>query len=135
MSEEITPFRIEIPEADLDDLRRRLRQTRWPEPATADDWSQGIPLAYLRELCDYWLERYDWRSSKRGSIAFRSSGQKSTGSASISFTSDLGVTTRSPGDHARLARWLGDARPLRDRRHRDSSGCSSSMTSVWPSHE
>ncbi len=64
MNEEITPFRIEIPEADLDDLRRRLRRTRWPEPATVDDWSQGIPLEYLRELCDYWLERYDWRSSE-----------------------------------------------------------------------
>jgi epoxide hydrolase len=62
MSEQITPFRIEIPEADLDDLRRRLRLTRWPEPETVDDWSQGVPLAYMRELCDYWLQSYDWRA-------------------------------------------------------------------------
>jgi epoxide hydrolase len=62
MSDEITPFRIEIPDADLDDLRRRLRQTRWPEPATVDDWSQGTPLAYARELCEYWQDGYDWRA-------------------------------------------------------------------------
>jgi pimeloyl-ACP methyl ester carboxylesterase len=62
MSDEIIPFRIEIPEADLADLRGRLRQARWPEPATVPDWSQGVPLAYLRELCEYWLERYDWRA-------------------------------------------------------------------------
>jgi len=61
MSADITPFRIEIPQADIDDLRRRLRQTRWPEAETVDDWSQGIPLDFTRELCDYWLRRYDWR--------------------------------------------------------------------------
>jgi epoxide hydrolase len=60
MSDDITGFRIDIHDADLDDLRRRLRRTRWPEPETVDDWSQGIPLAYVRQLCEYWLERYDW---------------------------------------------------------------------------
>jgi epoxide hydrolase len=60
MSDDITGFRIDIPDADLDDLRQRLRQTRWPEPETVDDWSQGIPLAYVRQLCEYWLEHYDW---------------------------------------------------------------------------
>ncbi len=64
MSDEITPFRIDIPDADVDDLHQRLRQTRWPDPETVDDWSQGIPLAYVRELCGYWLERYDWRASE-----------------------------------------------------------------------
>ena len=64
MSEEIAPFLIETPEADLDDLRRRLRQTRWPEPATVADWSQGVPLDYLRDLCDYWLDDYDWLSAQ-----------------------------------------------------------------------
>jgi hypothetical protein len=49
MSDDITGFRIDIPDADLDDLRQRLRQTRWPEPETVDDWSQGIPLAYVRQ--------------------------------------------------------------------------------------
>ncbi|HEY7016070.1 MAG TPA: epoxide hydrolase [Streptosporangiaceae bacterium] len=64
MSDEIIPFRIEIPETDLDDLRQRLRRTRWPEPATVDDWSQGIPLDYTRQLCEYWLEQYDWRAAE-----------------------------------------------------------------------
>src|SRR5580693_3708093 len=64
MSDEITPFRIDIPDADVDDLRRRLSQTRWPDPETVDDWSQGIPLAYVRDLCRYWLDEYDWRASE-----------------------------------------------------------------------
>ena len=64
MSDEITPFQIDIPDADVDDLHQRLRQTRWPDPETVDDWSQGIPLGYVRELCGYWLERYDWRASE-----------------------------------------------------------------------
>jgi len=55
-------FVIDIPDADLDDLRHRLARTRWPEPATVDDWSQGVPLGYLRELCEYWRDDYDWRA-------------------------------------------------------------------------
>ena len=58
------PFRIEIPDADLEDLRDRLRRTRWPEPATADGWAQGVPLDYLRELCAYWAQGYDWRATE-----------------------------------------------------------------------
>jgi len=58
----ITPFKISATDAQLDDLRRRLTQTRWPERETPADWSQGIPLAYLKELCSYWANDYDWRS-------------------------------------------------------------------------
>lgn len=54
-------FRIEVPEPDLDDLRDRLARTRWPEPSTVDGWTQGVPLDYARELCDYWATTYDWR--------------------------------------------------------------------------
>jgi pimeloyl-ACP methyl ester carboxylesterase len=54
-------FRIEIPESRLDDLRDRLSRTRWPEPATAPGWTQGVPLDYARELCDHWARTYDWR--------------------------------------------------------------------------
>jgi epoxide hydrolase len=60
----VTPFRIAVPEADLLDLRERLRRTRRPEPETVDDWSQGVPLAYLRELCAYWADGYDWRATE-----------------------------------------------------------------------
>lgn len=58
---EITPFELAVPEEEFDDLRRRLRSTRWPEKETVEDWSQGIPLAYLKEVCGYWAEEYDWR--------------------------------------------------------------------------
>jgi epoxide hydrolase len=54
-------FRVEVPESDLDDLRERLRRTRWPDPATVDGWEQGVPLDYARELCGYWAKGYDWR--------------------------------------------------------------------------
>jgi pimeloyl-ACP methyl ester carboxylesterase len=57
-------FRVEVPEADLDDLRRRLRSTRWPEAETVDDWSQGVPVTYLRGLCRYWADGYDWRATE-----------------------------------------------------------------------
>ncbi len=60
----MTQFRIEIPEADLRDLRERLARTRWPESETVEDWSQGVPLVYLKDLCGYWGERYDWRATE-----------------------------------------------------------------------
>ncbi len=56
------PFRIEATQAELEDLRQRLRSTRWPEPETVDDWSQGVPSGYLKEVVDYWALSYDWRS-------------------------------------------------------------------------
>ncbi|GLX97611.1 epoxide hydrolase family protein [Herbidospora sp. NBRC 101105] len=65
MSHPVTPFRLEVPEAELRDLRGRLARTRWPDRETVDDWSQGVPLAYLRELCRYWAEEYDWRATER----------------------------------------------------------------------
>ena len=61
MDAAIEPFRLDVPESELDDLRERLARARWPDPETVDDWSQGIPLAYLRELCEHWRSAYDWR--------------------------------------------------------------------------
>ena len=52
----VRPFRIEVPEADLADLRDRLARTRWPEPATVGGWTQGVPLDYARDLCEYWRD-------------------------------------------------------------------------------
>ena len=62
MAEEIIPFRIDVPDADLADLRDRLRRTRWPDQETVDDWSQGAPLAWVQDLCQYWASGYDWRA-------------------------------------------------------------------------
>ncbi|WP_018812006.1 epoxide hydrolase family protein [Salinispora pacifica] len=64
----LTPFRINIPPADLDDLRNRLAHTRWPNPVPGrddrTDFSRGIPLVYLKELVEYWHDGFDWRAQE-----------------------------------------------------------------------
>ncbi|MCO5997450.1 epoxide hydrolase family protein [Actinoallomurus rhizosphaericola] len=62
MGEEIRPFRIEVPQADLDDLRERLARTRWPAQLPGEGWSRGVPVAYLKDLAAYWRDGYDWRA-------------------------------------------------------------------------
>ncbi|GIW42074.1 MAG: hydrolase [Candidatus Binatia bacterium] len=62
MTKSIEPFRVEVAEEELADLRSRLRATRWPDREVVPDWSQGVPLAYMQEVCAYWAERYDWRA-------------------------------------------------------------------------
>jgi pimeloyl-ACP methyl ester carboxylesterase len=57
----VRPFTIEIPEADLEDLRSRIAATRWPEKETVDDQSQGVPLATMQAVARYWHDKYDWR--------------------------------------------------------------------------
>jgi pimeloyl-ACP methyl ester carboxylesterase len=64
MSDLVPNFRIEVPEDELDDLRSRLRSTRWVERETVDDWSQGVPLSYMQDLCKYWADGYDWRATE-----------------------------------------------------------------------
>ena len=68
----VRPFRIDIDDAALDDLRQRLNATRWPDAETPSDWSQGTPLAYMRELTAYWANEYDWR--QREAQLFKKSG-------------------------------------------------------------
>ncbi|MBX6752004.1 MAG: epoxide hydrolase, partial [Micromonosporaceae bacterium] len=62
--QQIRPFRVNIPDADVDDLRRRLAQTRWPEPAPEVGWSRGVPLDYLKALTAYWASELDWRANE-----------------------------------------------------------------------
>jgi pimeloyl-ACP methyl ester carboxylesterase len=62
---EITPFEIQISDAEIADLKQRLANTRWANKETVDDWSQGIPLAYLQEVCAYWEKEYDWRAREK----------------------------------------------------------------------
>jgi epoxide hydrolase len=59
----IRPFRIDVPQADLDDLRARLARTRWPDELP-DAQERGVRLAYVRELADYWQTDYDWRQAE-----------------------------------------------------------------------
>jgi epoxide hydrolase len=65
VTSEIEPFQIEVPDAALRDLQDRLARTRWPERETVEDWSQGVPLSYLQDLCRYWAAEYDWRSREK----------------------------------------------------------------------
>ena len=60
MSDEIHPFRIEIPPADLDHLHQRLATARWPGELPGVGWTRGVPLEYLAELADHWRDGYDW---------------------------------------------------------------------------
>jgi hypothetical protein len=60
----IRPFRVNVPEEQLVDLRRRIAATRWPDKETAADQSQGVPLAKLQELVRYWGGGYDWRKTE-----------------------------------------------------------------------
>jgi pimeloyl-ACP methyl ester carboxylesterase len=62
---EIRPFHIDVPQATLDDLRERLAKTRWPVQMPGVGWSRGVPVDYLRELADYWRDKYDWRSYEK----------------------------------------------------------------------
>ena len=67
---DIVPFRVEIAPAAIDDLRTRLARTRWPDAETVDDWSQGIPLAYVQDLCRYWRDGYDFAAAEARANAF-----------------------------------------------------------------
>ena len=62
--ESIQPFRIDIPQRDVDDLYERLDNTRWPEEPPGTGWAYGVPLNYLKELEQYWRHEYDWRAAE-----------------------------------------------------------------------
>jgi hypothetical protein len=63
-STEISPFRIDVPQADLDDLHRRLERTRWPAAITETGWERGVPSSYLKQLAEYWRTGFDWRAQE-----------------------------------------------------------------------
>ena len=60
----IQPYRISVPQADIDDLRERLARTRWAGDLPGTGWNRGVPTAYLRELATYWAQAYDWRAQE-----------------------------------------------------------------------
>ncbi len=60
-TKDVTPFKVHVPQAALDDLKRKLAAARWPDKEPVTDWSQGVPLAKAQALVEYWRTRYDWR--------------------------------------------------------------------------
>ena len=64
ISAELRPFRVEIPDADLEDLQARLARVRWPDELPGAEWSYGVPLEYVRELVDHWRTGFDWRAQE-----------------------------------------------------------------------
>lgn len=62
--QDIRSFRVDIPQARLDDLTARLANTRWPDEVPGVGWSRGVPLDYLKDLAEYWRTRYDWRAQE-----------------------------------------------------------------------
>ena len=59
------PFRIDIPDALLQDLKRRLGDTRWPGEISGGGWDYGSELGYVKSLCEYWKNEFDWRDQER----------------------------------------------------------------------
>jgi pimeloyl-ACP methyl ester carboxylesterase len=94
MEQALVPFTVAIGDADLGDLVDRLRRTRWPEAEPVDDWSQGVPLAYLQSLCEYWADGYDWRAREARINAF-AQFKTSIDSLGVHF-----LHVRSPNEHA-----------------------------------
>ena len=70
---EIRPFALNVPQARIDDLHRRLDATRWPDKETVGDWSQGVPLDAMRAFTAHWREAYDWRACEERLNAWASS--------------------------------------------------------------
>ncbi|WP_240977340.1 epoxide hydrolase [Planctomonas sp. JC2975] len=62
---DIRPFTVAIPDSEIDDLQHRLVATRWPDPETVQDWSQGVRVENARSFVDYWAREYDWRRFER----------------------------------------------------------------------
>ena len=56
---DLTPFTVSIDDTVIQDLKSRLNATRWPDEETVDDWTQGVPLAYQKQLIAYWADEYD----------------------------------------------------------------------------
>ena len=62
----VRPFTVSIPDSEIDDVKQRLARTRWPDPETVGDWSQGVRVENARSLVDYWERGYDWRRFESG---------------------------------------------------------------------
>jgi hypothetical protein len=87
----IEPFSVRVADEVLADLRARIRNTRWPDPAPGDPWEQGTDLAYLRQVLASWAEEFDWRAQERHLNTFNHFRAEWTACASTSSTSGHGL--------------------------------------------
>jgi len=99
----IRPFRVKVPQAEVTELRRRIKATRFPERETVRDLSQGVPLATVQKLAKYWATEYDWRKCEARLNAAPNfiteiDGRKITGSDDVSSA----VAARKPGEKAQV---------------------------------
>ena len=90
----IRPFHFGAPQADLVDLRNRIKATKWPEREQVTDASQGVQLATTQKLAQYWVNSYDGASARQRSTPCRTSSPRSMGSTFISFTFVQSMTMR-----------------------------------------
>ena len=87
----IEPFPVRVAEEVPADLRARIRNTRWPDPAPGLAWEQGTDHAYLRQVLARWAEEFDWRAQERQLTASATFGPSWTARGSISSTSGRGA--------------------------------------------
>jgi hypothetical protein len=66
----VQPFTLPYSEAAVEDLRSRVGRTRWPDEIPGSGWEYGVDLSYMRQLCDYWKDRFDWQAQLKGMSAF-----------------------------------------------------------------
>ena len=107
------PFQLHVPDAALADLRERLARTRFPDQAPGEPWAYGTPVDYLRELVDYWRDRFDWRAQEarlnalpqfkvplarhRAALPVRAGpGTRSVSAAAVARLAGLGVRVPRP---------------------------------------
>ncbi len=63
-AQQIEPFRISVPDAQIADLRQRLMDTRWPDQIPGSGWDYGCDLSWLQDLAAYWADGFDWRAAE-----------------------------------------------------------------------
>ena len=69
MTAPIEPYRVEVPETVLEDLRERLHRTRWPDQLPGVAWEPGAELGAVRDLCTHWAHGFDWRAVEARQVA------------------------------------------------------------------
>ena len=110
MSDEIQPFRIEIPQADLDYLHDRLANARWPGELPGVAWTRGVPLDYLKDLAEYWGTQYDWRAQEAKLNNYPSSFRDRRPAHPLPARQVRPARRQAAADHARLPELGGRVR-------------------------